>query len=53
MPKYDERIDPIASLSDSMELTHMTEEAKHKLSNVFSSIFTDNTVSDSNEHKLQ
>jgi hypothetical protein len=53
MPRYDERIDPIASLSDSMESTHMTEEAKHKLSNLLSSMFTDDTASDSIERKLQ
>lgn len=53
MPRYDERIDPYASLTNSMDATHMTEEAKHKLSNVLSSMFTDNSQTNSNEQKLQ
>jgi hypothetical protein len=43
MPKYDETIDPYASQVDGVDHTHMTEEAKQKLSNVLSSLFTDNT----------
>jgi hypothetical protein len=53
MPKYDERIDPYASLTNSMDETHMTEEVKHKLSNVLSSMFTDNSQTNANEQKLQ
>lgn len=53
MPKYDERIDPIAALSDSMDSTHMTEDTKHKLSNVLSSIFTDTNGVKSSEQKFQ
>jgi hypothetical protein len=48
MPRYDERIDPYASLTNSMDNTHMTEEAKHKLSNLLSSMFTDNNTEKSN-----
>ena len=53
MPKYDERIDPYASLTNSMDATHMTDQVKHKPSNVLSSIFTDNTAANSNEQKLK
>jgi hypothetical protein len=53
MPRFDERIDPIASLSDSMDSTHMSEEAKHKLSNVLSSLFTDKSTTSSTEQKLE
>lgn len=53
MPKYDERIDPYASLTNSMEPTHMTDEAKHKLSNMLSSMFADNSQTKSNDQKLQ
>lgn len=53
MPRYDERIDPIASLSESMDSTHMSEEAKHKLSNVLSSMFTDDSKSNTSEQKFQ
>jgi hypothetical protein len=53
MPKYDERMDPYASLTDSMDETHMTEEVKHKLSNVLSSMFTDSSQSNPSEQKLQ
>jgi CTP synthase (UTP-ammonia lyase) len=43
MTKYDERIDPYASLTNSLEPTHMSERAKSKLSNILSSMFDDNS----------
>jgi hypothetical protein len=53
MPKYDERIDPNASLVESMDVTHMTEETKHKLSNVLTSMFTDKNTANSKDQKFQ
>jgi hypothetical protein len=53
MTKYDERIDPYASLNNSMDATHMTEEAKNKLSGVLSSMFNDSSKANSNEQKPQ
>lgn len=43
MTRYDERIEPYASLSDSMDSTHMSEESKSKLSNLLSSMFNDDS----------
>jgi CTP synthase (UTP-ammonia lyase) len=43
MTKYDERIDPYASLTNSLEPTHMSEKSKAKLSNILSSMFDDNS----------
>ncbi len=53
MPKYDERIDPNAALTNSLDATHMTEETKHKLNNVLSSMFTEKNTINSADQKFE
>lgn len=53
MPKYDETIDPYASQMDNMDQTHLTDEARKKISNVFNSIFTGNSTDKTDGPKFQ